>query len=612
VKKNITVPEDLTSLSDEDLTSLALQIREAAEALADEAATSDESLAEIERLVAEFDRVNDELAAREAKRAERAERAAAALGRFSGDADSEEVSAEADDDSPADADESTPAAEATLEPERTVEASVETGSPEGDESPVTEAFAVEADATESTPSDESIEFTTEVEVVEDTPSRSVARVPTVESLRERRPTGAAPRNDVVKAGAALLASNALPGLAEGTPLDRKALAAAIARKRSGMNNASAGTYERIVLATAQADFPYKVGGGAEENYETLETVKREWAESRKERTALVASGGCCAPLEPSYEFFRLAVPQNPVEQCLPTVEAPRGGIRFISPPDFRDAFGGVRVTTCAEDEAGYPPTPPKPCVRVTCPPVEECRVDAVSQCVEFGNLTYRTFPEQVESFLEDLAVVFTATKEIAYLSAIDGASTAVTTAPAYGAVRSVAQVILSAAAAYRRRHHMMRDAVLQLLLPSWAMDLLKVDLINDHSLGLNNWCVTDEEVSCFFGVNNLDVCWYYDSATGTGQGFDAPQSAGPLNEWPTTLISYMFAPGTFIRLDGGTLDVGIVRDSALNGTNDLQIFSEQWVQVCQVGLESIRLAIPLCPDGTAPEPVPPLVCTGNN
>jgi hypothetical protein len=70
----------------------------------------------------------------------------------------------------------------------------------------------------------------------------------------------------------------------------------------------------------------------------------------------------------------------------------------------------------------------------------------------------------------------------------------------------------------------------------------------------------------------------------------------------------MFAPGTYVRLDGGTLDVGIVRDSILNGTNDLQIFSEQWVQVCQVGLESLRLEITLCPDGTGPEPVTPLVC----
>lgn len=627
VKKNITVPEDLTLLSDEDLTSLGLQIREAAEALADEAATSDESLAEIERLVADFDRVNDELAARESKRTERAERAAAALSKFNGEVtdDAEEITTDEDDEIVAEEVE----VAAAVEDEATEEASVEAEATEDDstteastevveapaqaeaetlateESATIEEFATEADA--DTPS-ESSEFTTEVEVIEDTPNQSIARVPTVESLRERRPEGAAPRHEVVQAGAALIASNAVPGFSEGTALDRKALAAAIAKKRYGMTNTSAGTFERIVLATAQADLPNKIGGGAEENFETLENVRREWAQFRTEQTALVASGGCCVPLEPSYDFFRLAEPLNPVEQCLPTVEAPRGGIRFISPPDFRDAFGGVRITTCAEDEAGYPPTPPKPCVRVACPPVEECRVDAVSQCVEFGNLQYRTFPEQVESFLEDLAVVFTATKEIAYLDAIDGASTAVTTTPAYGAVRSTAQVILAAAAGYRRRNHMNPNAVLQIMLPSWLMEMLKVDLINDHSLGLTNWCATEEQINCFFGVNNLDVCWYYDSATGAGQGFDGAQVAGPLVDFPLSVVAYLYAPGTFVRLDGGTLDVGIVRDSILNGTNDLQIFSEQWVQVCMIGLESIRLTIPLCPDGTAPEPVPPLVC----
>ena len=104
------------------------------------------------------------------------------------------------------------------------------------------------------------------------------------------------------------------------------------------------------------------------------------------------------------------------------------------------------------------------------------------------------------------------------------------------------------------------------------------------------------------------MSWYYDSATGAGQSFAGNQSAGALNAFPTSIVGYLFAPGTFVRLDAGTLDVGIVRDSILNGTNDLQIFSEQWVQVCQVGLESLRLEITLCPDGTGPEPVTPLVC----
>ena len=673
------IPEDLSTLTDDELQALADDVRAQAEGLAADAATSDEALTALEALVADMERVNGELAGRKAKAEERAQRAADALAKLSGaevgDAEVGEPEGEieveempeeimlsedepvttevtdaaefsAQDDAPADepvaeADEAV--AEASIDGEEVAEMAAQDDTPEEvvTEADTTEVFAEDDDATgrdgeaeasaeeitastedaeefdagadgsddevtEATASDQA-EFTAQEVEVNDNGSDTDTGA---EALSRLVPDGVAPQPEVASVGAPLVASNAVPGLAEGTTLDRASLATAIAKKRHGMNNASAGSYERIVLATAQSDMPNKVSGGAEENFAVFDRVATEWRQSRKQQTALVASGGNCAPLEPSYEFFRLAEPLNPVESALPTVEAPRGGIRFITPPDWRDAFAGVRVTTEAEDAAGYGPgyTEPKPCVHVDCPPVEECRVDAVSQCVEFGNLNYRVFPEQVEAFLQDLAVAFSSTKEVFYLDAIDGASTAVTATPAYGATRGITQTILAAAANYRRRQHMPIDSVLTIMLPSWVVEFVKVDMVNDHSMGLGFLNAGEAEVNAWLASANLDVAWYYDSATGAGQGFADVQGAGAINPFPTSVVGYLFAPGTFVRLDGGTLDVGIVRDSILNGTNDLQIFSEQWVQVCQVGLESLRLEITLCPDGTGPEPVTPLVC----
>jgi len=643
----ITVPDDLHDLSDAELTDLGLQIREAAEALADDAANDDEALAEIEKLVAEFDRVNNELAAREEKASARRERAEQILSHLDSgsepvieditvdEADAEAASIEADADDTAEAEvgdtaevevveaavEDTDieaevievAVEAAIESEVAEDASIidESDAEAPAEATITEAAIEVAEEVNTVPATLAVDQ--EVEIVEDTPTTAIARStrPTVAALRKSRPAAAEPReeSEVQRTGAAFLASTAIPGLHEGTELDNARLAEKIASKAHGLNSASAGGYERIVMATAKSDHPFKVTGSAEENFATIEAVKAAHRSRTSQEQALVASGGVCAPLEPSYDFFRLAEELNPVEDCLPVVEAARGGIRFITPPDFRDAAGGVRVTTEAEDAAGYPPTAPKPCVAVVCPPVEECRVDAVSQCVQFGNLNFRVFPEQVEAFLADLSVIFTETKEIFYLDAIDGLSTAVTSTPAYGAVRGIVQDLAAAAAGYRRRNHMAPDAILQVLLPSWVIEFIKVDMVNDHSLGLgflgaDTMAVAAEMLASLY----LDPCFYYDSATGAGQAFNGAQGAGPLNPFPTTVVSYIFAPGTFVRLDGGTLDVGLIRDSTLNGTNDLQIFSEQWVQVCRVGLESIRLESTLCPDGTAPEPVIPLVC----
>ena len=611
---DIVVPEDLTTLADDALSALAESVRAAAEAVSADAATSDTALAEVERLVGEFDRVNNEILSRDAKRQDRIDRAAAAIDRLSEPAEGEEVEVMVDP-SMMDGEMATEAVtEFSSEDEPvSVEEVVEAEVVEAEAEAVVEVEEVSAETTpvEAAEETETVELSLEV-TVEDSSSLTGAEASS--ALTRLIPEGVTPLAETAPTGAILHASNAVPGLSEGTALDRMELATAITKKRHGMNNASAGTYERVVLATAQSNLPNKVAGGAEENFSVFDTVRTNWALQSQERTSLVASGGNCAPLPPSYEFFRLAEQINPVEQALPTVEAPRGGIRFITPPDWTDALAGVRVTTEAEDAAGYGDasglTAPKPCVHVDCPPIEECRVDAVSQCVEFGNLNYRVFPEQVAAFLEDLAVAFTSTKEIFYLDAIDATSTAVTAAPAYGATRGVTQTILAAAANYRRRQHMGINSVLTLMIPSWVVEFIKVDMVNDHALGLNFINAGESEVTAWLASNNLDVVWYYDSATGAGQAFNGAQGAGAINEFPTSVVGYMFAPGTYVRLDGGTLDVGIVRDSILNGTNDLQIFSEQWVQVCQVGLESLRLEITLCPDGTGPEPVTPLVCGG--
>ena len=49
-----------------------------------------------------------------------------------------------------------------------------------------------------------------------------------------------------------------------------------------------------------------------------------------------------------------------------------------------------------------------------------------------------------------------------------------------------AQALLQAAANYRRRHHMSETATLSLFLPSWFVEFIKVDMVNDHSMGLGD------------------------------------------------------------------------------------------------------------------------------
>jgi hypothetical protein len=77
------------------------------------------------------------------------------------------------------------------------------------------------------------------------------------------------------------------------------------------------------------------------------------------------------------------------------------------------------------------------------------------------------------------------------------------------------------------------------------------------------------------------------------------QGSGAMNEFPDTCTWYLFAEGTFLFLDGGTLDLGIIRDSTLVGTNDYKMFVETFEGVAKVGVEGIKVASTIAINGAA-------------
>ena len=72
-----------------------------------------------------------------------------------------------------------------------------------------------------------------------------------------------------------------------------------------------------------------------------------------------------------------------------------------------------------------------------------------------------------------------------------------------------------------------------------------------------------------------------------------------MNEFADTFVWYIFAEGTFLFLDGGTLDLGIIRDSSLVGTNDYKMFVETFEGVAKVGVESLKVTSTIAVNGVA-------------
>lgn len=459
------------------------------------------------------------------------------------------------------------------------------------------------------------------EVTAEAPAEPVAETPAEEPVVEaapepvlaagdlpakRKPRPALPKPTVEReplpaepTGAAIVASAGLPGTDAGAHLDRIGLANAMMRQRHSSVATPQGVEEKAVTASiSYADlFPEeRILRGNEQDQEKIDSVVGA--------EALVASGGLCAPVTPYYDLMNIATTARPVRDALAGFVASRGGLRFAAVPTLVDVEtsgdnGAVGIRTAAQDAAGGT-NAEKSCQIVACPPFEEALLSMIYHCVQFGNLNSRAWPEQVAQFNDLVMAAHARVAETALLDGIASYSTAVTTAKVYGATSSLLYSILRAAAGMRSRHRMSPNARLRVIMPAWTSDLLVADLVNSEFNRFEYSVAGVEQL--LESLARVSISFYLDSPTGEGQIFPA-QGTGALQDFPDTVVWYIFPEGSFLFLDGGTLELGIVRDSVLNNTNDYRIFGESFEQVAFVGPESLEIESAVCPTGeTGPVP----------
>jgi hypothetical protein len=108
----------------------------------------------------------------------------------------------------------------------------------------------------------------------------------------------------------------------------------------------------------------------------------------------------------------------------------------------------------------------------------------------------------------------------------------------------------------------------------------------------------------------IEPTYYLDAVTGgTSQAF-ADETAGALDDFPDVIQWALYVEGAFIHVDGGSLELGMVRDSTLNSTNDFQMFGETFENVALLGPAQSALWVTstVCPSGEFPSLVTALTC----
>jgi len=558
-----TLPEDLTEMSDEDLASLlkehdvAATLIEEGDAEFTKGLEPEEILAQGEVVLAQMEAIVAEQNARvegakqfDEKIGTLAERRKALLG-------AEETPAE---DEPA---------------------------PEDDPAPEDEPDALAA--AEVTPEDEPDD---EPEVEEPKAKAKEELAPTAPVVRLRRSAPATPADrERGTTGAVLTAAAGVDGARSGAvisdPLDYARIVAKTAQRHGRVNHHAAGTEQRVLIASAAIPFP-----------EERKLHPTDWdANADKIRKivpgtipgvpgyeltpeVLVASGGLCAPLEPIYSMPNFASEARPVRDALPSFQADRGGVNVPAATTIGDITSAITVIEESDDALGGT-FATKSCQDLECPAYTETAVTIISHCREYGNLVAMSWPEKIAHENALTMAAHARSAETYLLDRIKLLSVNVTNgAETLGALIYLVDAIVKAKFGIMGRLRMDENARFRALIPFWVPDMLALDTV--QTIDGNRFTSKGELVSYLRGLG-IEPVFYLDSPSdGTTQLPDTSQAAGALEALPDNVQWAIYPEGAFIHVDMGTLELGLVRDSTLNSTNDHQLFGESFENVARL------------------------------
>ncbi|HEX8321637.1 major capsid protein [Longimicrobium sp.] len=429
----------------------------------------------------------------------------------------------------------------------------------------------------------------------------------VNDVEPEVPEGRAP---VVSSTSAVVAGANLGGYDSGQVIpDLNRMSKAMADRISTLGRVGGADGEQVLVASIRSNIPddrFLKYGDAMGNREKIDAATN--------LDAITAAGGCCAPLDTRYDLFGIGDTVRPVKASLAGFGADRGGIRFFEGPTLDQIGAAVGFWTCADDAAvdADDEATWKVCARVNCPDESEALVQAVTLCLTFGVMQSRVFPEMVTANNKLALVAQARLSESALLSQIRAQSKKVTggtVEAGLGFLRTLLDTADRAIAYYRDRHRIAANVPLSARFPVWMIQAIDADMVRQPpstAQMADNFGMSVDEIESFFRDRNVNVAWTLDShvpGTNGGGFYGNVADGGVLPAFPETVQWSLSIEGSFLFLDGGQLDLGIVRDSTLVRTNDYQTFTETFESAVRTGGEALWVTTPVATTGRYAGPI---------
>ena len=324
---------------------------------------------------------------------------------------------------------------------------------------------------------------------------------------------------------------------------------------------------------------------------------------------LVATGGICAPPTIDYSIPTYLSAERPVRDALAQVEASRGGIIVRQPIDIGAAVNAVTLWSEATD--ANPGGSVKGVLQIACQAPATTYTGAVVTQLEMGNMLSRFDPETMANWVDTAMGATAQTADRNLLSLIAGLAVADVQMPAVniGASRQFFAGLYRLAANYRNIHRLPDSQVLTAILPRWFKDVIRSDRAQElahDSQGVDPFMISDDWIESVFAVAKIRPVWSLDGLPVDGevypaQDFVAFTASAVAPSYPVSVVMHLFVEGSVGFLDGGRLDLGIVRDTITNATNDATMFSETFEGVFNRGWTTnvLQVVIPVCASGTS-------------
>ena len=571
------IPEDLTSLSDDEL---AAAQEDARKSFADIAKTKDEDLtdeqiAEMQALADFTDGAAAQISDREVKRQERAEGLAKMRERMDPKKDEQEkVSKE---DAPADLPADLPA-DAPAEPEVPVD----------EPAPVDEPINIPADPDVIVEPAEGIEDTEADQAEEDEKKKEHSAVtasakPSIADLAGKAPE--VTPQDAAPSAVSITASADLGNIPTGKSYASMSEAGeAILASAKSLPSGMAGRASKRALQISR-DREFSQKDFRDDNL-LMDALGKAAGPTGTTAEGLVAAGGWAAPSDVSLDFCDIERPEGLID--IPEFTVVHGGVKYLKTPTLESVLKsatGFWDQTETVAEAG---TELKTSLRPKMTGFEEERLDAVGTMGEAGLLTRAGFPELVERYAALALIAHEIKKHKKTVGLIETkAGTATTTLGPWGNALDIIAGLEIAAKGERQRYVLPDSSTIEVLLPAWLKSLLILDFAN--RAGINPADVKEAQFDALFTERNLRVQWinYWQDIT-------VPAAPKVVTEIPKTVNAVIYPAGAFTRGHADVLTLDTVYDSVNLKKNDyVHLFVEEGILVANKCYDGRKVTLPV-------------------